>query len=334
MSNIYVVFNELSTSADFRPSTATKHEANQWLFEFNKLIKLAEQENLAGLRTYHHPYQIYLTEEYTLQDWFQDEAFPRDLRVSVQDRFARLSRVPEFPENQQGNPLVEYLYQGHPAHGLGAAHQLESLAISLPTGNEHWQTDTIALFCREFVELEEGEDFAEQESEPQVGHISQPAHLQQQKVWIEERLKTSVRNGRDLLQKAATLYPHLIFCAKAHEQIKAIKANDQLFSRIINRLLDLENYCKGWDEHGFDGKKILNASPEGEAAMQQFGSQRRFVCPDGETRDFEWHLKENFYGWRIHIWPDEQGAFGLAPDGHRKILVGYVGPHLSTKKHP
>ncbi|MBK8434469.1 MAG: hypothetical protein IPL28_25665 [Chloroflexi bacterium] len=240
MSNIYVVFNELSTSADFRPSTATKHEANQWLFEFNKLIKLAEQENLAGLRTYHHPAQIYLTAEYTLRDWLQDDEFSWELRLSVEEKFARLSRIQEFPENQQGNPLLEYLYQGHPAHGLGAAHQLESLAISLPTGNEHWQTDTIALFCREFVELEEGEDFAEQESEPQVGHISQPAHLQQQKVWIEERLKTSVRNGRDLLQKAATLYPHLIFCAEAQKQIKELKANDALFRKIVNRLLTLK----------------------------------------------------------------------------------------------
>jgi hypothetical protein len=161
MSNIYMVFNELATFADFRPPIATKHEANQWLYEFNKLVGLAERENLAGLRTYHHPDQIYLTEAYTLRDWFQDDEFSRELRWSVQEKFARLSRTQEFPENQQGNPLAEYLYQGHPAHGLGAAHQFESLAISLPTGNEHWQTDSIFLFCRELVELEDGEELVE-----------------------------------------------------------------------------------------------------------------------------------------------------------------------------
>jgi hypothetical protein len=173
------------------------------------------------------------------------------------------------------------------------------------------------------------------EQEVQVGHISQPDHLQQHKVWIAERLKSSVRNGRELLQKKATLYPHLVFCDEAEKQIKTLKANDVLFRKIVSRLLELEKYCQQWEPNtAFDGQqKIPNSSGESEATMQQYGSLRQFKCPDGEIRTFAYHLKENLYGWRIHIWPDEQGLFGLAADQHRRILVGYVGVHLKTSTY-
>ena len=64
--------------------------------------------------------------------------------------------------------------------------------------------------------------------------------------------------------------------------------------------------------------------------MQQYGHLRIFVCPDGEKRTFDYHLKGLPDYWRIHIWPDEQGIFREANDPARKILIGYIGKHLLT----
>jgi hypothetical protein len=124
----------------------------------------------------------------------------------------------------------------------------------------------------------------------------------------------------------------LVFCDGAKKQIKALHGGLQL-QRVVERLFDLEEYCKNWDAaDGFDGSRIRNSSFETPETLSQFGRDRQFTCPDGATRLFGYHLKAKVNGvpLRIHIWPDEDAEFGLAASGRRKILIGHVGDHLPT----
>lgn len=326
MSDIYAVFNELAVAPKYRDPTKTKYDANLWLEQFSRLLHRAEQKNIAGLRTYSHPHEIELVTEYTLQDWFNDQQFSPDLRLRLQTIFQALSRLPQFPENQQGNPLIEYKYDDTSAYGLGAAHLLESIAISPATGQRIWQIDQLPLVIMEIEE--ESESFSSRTDV--VRHMSEEQHLTAHAAWVIERLKTSVPNGKALLKKTREWYPHLVFCKEAEDQLKQLAGGTPLFRRIISRLFELEHFCQDWLDGAFVGQNIPHSSTESDSTMQRYGNLRVFMCPDGERRTFDYHLKGLPDHWRIHIWPDEQGLFRDANDMTHKILIGYIGRHLLT----
>jgi hypothetical protein len=326
MSEIYAVFNELAVSPIYRNGSWSKYDANEWLKQFSLLLHKAAQKNVSGLRTYSHPHQIELIKGYTLLEWFSDSQFDLELRLLLQTKFAELSRILEFPENQQGNPLIQYLHNNKDAYGLGAAHLMESLAISLNTGNKRWRKNLLDIKIMEMVEDEA--DLVEYDET--VRHMCEESHLQSHEKWIAERLKTIVRNGKELLKKAQEWYPNLLFCKDAEAQLKQLPGNTPEFRRIITRLFELERYCQQWEHGGFEVNAIPNASNESDSTMQQYGRLRMFICPDGQSRSFGFHLKGIPGHWRIHIWPDVEGVFRESSDSRRKILIGYIGRHLPT----
>lgn len=330
MSDVYAVFNDLALHPHFQEQPSNSYQAKHWMEAFSKCLYEAEQKWGLGLRTYRHIYEISLAEDYTLLDWVNDSTVPEELRLRIRVIFESLSSLEEFPENQQGDPLFEAQYDGLPAQALGAAYLLESLAISLPTGNPHWEKSYLPLTV--FQMDEESSEIEVEETE--VHHFSQIVHLQAHEMWLQQRLLRGVSNGKELLRQARKWYPHLIFCENAERQIKQLRAGAFVLRRIINRLFELERYCQSWDTGSFDGSKIPNSSGESNPTMEQFGKERQFRCPDGETRIFEYHLKALPNAWRIHIYPDNDQIFPLADDGRKKILIGYVGKHLPTANDP
>lgn len=326
MSDIYAVFNELAVALTYRGQAWTKYDANLWLEQFSHLLYRAEQTYVTGLRTYAHPHEITLVAGYSLQEWFNDQQFNPDIRLRLQTIFTSLSRLPAFPENQQGDTLIEYQYDGSPAFGLGAAHILDSIAISLATGHPIWQGSQLSLAI---IEIADDSDELSSRTDI-VRHMSTEAHLLAHEGWILDRLKTSAPNGKALLKKAKEWYPHLMFCKEAETQVKQLSGGTPLFRRIIGRLFELEDYCQQWLDGGFSRQSIPNSSGESDSTMQQYGHLRVFMCPDGEKRTFDYHLKGLPDHWRIHIWPDEEGIFRDNNDEAQKILIGYIGKHLTT----
>lgn len=90
-------------------------------------------------------------------------------------------------------------------------------------------------------------------------------------------------------------------------------------------------YCKsGRGEHGWPAKEV--AMTESETTMNNWGAERIFrvpeaVDPDG-TATMQAHLQLERKGStcpRIHFLDDTKGATG-------KIIVGYIGPHLTNTK--
>lgn len=319
--DIYAVFNELSVASPATPNGATVHDARKWVADFSRLLYEAQQRGVGGLRTYRHIHEIQLIDGYSLMDWANDQTVDLELRLRIKTRFTELSLLTEFPENQQGDPLFECRHAGCVAYGIGAAHLLDSLAISL-LSEARWDTPSLPISLFEIVE--EAPDG--RESDHDLRHISTITHLPHHQHWIDERRRTSVRNGRDLWNKTKQWYPHLIFCDNAKKQILALRTGTRQLRRVVERLFELERYCtNSWVSGGFDGSKISNSSGESKLTLAQYGQQREFICPDGRKRLFEWHLKGIPDAWRIHIWPDEET---------HTILVGYIGEHLPTVNDP
>ena len=136
----------------------------------------------------------------------------------------------------------------------------------------------------------ESEKFSEHRET--LRHVSRSRHVSDDHaVWIEERIQASVRTGSELLQKASILLPNLVFCKGARKQIEGSAASSMPLPSVLEHLFELEKLATRLGAREFNYQNIHNASPESPSTMGRFGEQRSFVCPDGQPRTFEWHLK-------------------------------------------
>ena len=269
-----------------------------------------------------------LSANYPLNAWFGDLQVPRDETLFLLDYITRHSYIRPYDEDlqdkvefQSDRVLFEANFNGKTAEGLGFAHLLNGLALSF-FSEPSWDTPWLVLDCKRLdPESEEISEYHER-----LRHVSRARHISKDlAAWIGEQVQAGVRNGSDLLRNAVTLFPNLVFCSQASKQIAVLSAGSKYLSRILKLLLDLEIRANSWTEGNFDYRQLHNASSESETTMSRFGDKRIFVCPDGKSRTFEWHLKGLPSPWRIHICADPR---------QKKILIGYVGRHLPTQKYP
>jgi len=318
--SLYAVFNELSVEEQTSARQESIYMARNWVENFSSLLYQARQQGITGLRAYRHFHEIQLVAGYSLVDWSNDSAVDRDLRLRVKELFQALYRIDEFPENGKGDPLYEYRYNNVLANGLGAAHLLESMAISLLT---HTCWDTIALPLAIFEMDEETESIIE--NEDKVQHISKSSHLDLHKEWLKQRLRVRIYNGKDLWNRRSSLFPTLQFCDSTNAQIKALR--EPRLQQIYKKLLELEVYCRQWKSGPFNKFQIANCTGESDATKQMFQQEHTFLCPDGESRLFEHHIRYTPGDGRIFFFPS-------ISDVGNSIIVGHVGDKLPTVKYP
>lgn len=326
-----LVFNELSRNK----KAPDKAAARKRMKLFAEVVKTAYDARIRTLRTDFEFSRLELADGYLIEMWFNDENVPEPTRRFIQDLATTFQLIKPFAadlaeddEAVQRKQDIFITCFDETAEGLTYAYLLKSIGISF-LSDAKWDQDILPLIINELPE--EADDFVL--SEAHIQHVTRTDHLKTHQDWIGERLKFSVGNGSVLWNKCADWYPHLVFCNNAKKQLRSLPGG-VLLQKIVDRLFDLENYCQSWSAGGFDGTKIPNSSGESLQTMQQYGRDRDFVCPDGNTRTFEYHLKGLPDVWRIHIWPDTDEEFGLGPSGNRKILVGYVGKHLPTVNDP
>lgn len=128
---------------------------------------------------------------------------------------------------------------------------------------------------------------------------------------------------RNLWSKREKLFPNLVLCGEVREQIEMI-GNSGHFNQIIDRLKELNLAVGNWSQGSFNYNHInqttsLRISPESDQTMRKFGSERVFSLPNGGTATFELHIKTG--DLRFHFLPDNV---------NRKVIIGYIGSHLST----
>ena len=224
-------------------------------------------------------------------------------------------------EYQQRRDLFEGRFDGVKAEGLGYAYLLCGLAFSM-LSEECWDTPSLDLECASM----DPESGRVEEHRETLLHVSRSRHLSEDHAeWVKEQIRATVHSGADLLRKASVLFPNLVFCKGARKQLEDSAASSMPLQSVLEHLFELEELANAWEYGEFNYQYIHNASPESPSTMGRFGEQRRFVCPDGQRRTFEWHLKSLPNPWRIHI---------LADSRQKKILIGYVGKHLPIATKP
>jgi hypothetical protein len=307
-----MVLNELSLQ--LADSVLT---ARQWMSELIQTVISATSQRISRvIRTKTDVFDMILADGYPLRRWLNDREVDLEERRYIGLLTTKTPFWNELPELYDRVLEHEFHYENRQALGLGVAYLLESLAVSLPSEG-CWNATLLPLNARWIIgngDIEEGTVC--------VTHASQPVHMNEHREWIQDRLRSDVRDGNDLWKRRSELLPSLTFCEAVGPQIQDL--NPTMLRPVVRRLFELQVYCDGWTEGGFDQSQLpARATPESRATLEQYGAPRTFLCPDGVERTFSWHVRLTPHAWRIHFYPDPQ----------RTMIIGYIGPHLPTVRH-
>lgn len=225
----------------------------------------------------------------------------------------------DLPELQGKALETEFDFGDENAEGLGVAYLLDGLAISL-LSRECWNAASLEL---RQIFLSEAEASTLLEEQVSVRRSSSSVHVLAHRLWIERQLKEGIQDGADLWNRRETLFRHLAFCGNVAEQLAQLPP--LVFNQVRRRLFELDDYCSKWTKSHFDPAELpAKANVESEATLNQYGSSRAFLCPDGSERVFSWHIRLTPGAWRVYIYPDPET---------RGMIIGYIGLHLPTARY-
>jgi len=311
----YAVLNELSFHNSHNPYKATKYQAREHVEAFYRLLTEAKEKGVEGLRTYIPFDEIQLIEGYSLREWSADDAVELELRQRIQDIFSGLSKSSEFPENQQGDPLIDCYHEGKQAHGIWGAIALDSLSISLQTGDP-WDKPELTVSVHEMDE----ETLEIDEREEIVKHLYRTEHLTFHHDWLKEQTKVIIYNGNHLWSNRHRLFPLLKFCKATETQIRSLRSD--ALRQVIKRLTELQTACNNWKSGAFDKNTLPYCTPESEATLTTYKAEHSFECEDGQTRLFSLHTRFTPGAGRIFFYPH------VTETEQRIFYVGHIGMKL------
>lgn len=304
---VFLVFNELSAV----PPVASIAAAQVFLAEFSKLVT---DQRIKGSRILVTPtrfLQLQVCAGYSVGRWLAEHrSGDHESRLRVKTLVDRRRDYSDYiPVEEFEARDVEYKYAGQTVRGLVVAFAIDGLALSF-WSNNHWNVTSIE-FEKFWID---GENIAHRTLN--VIHACLVTHLDEHLEWLREHAAPPPANGVELWRIKDSLFPSLDFCRSVENQITSLP-NDSRFRAVLRGLQDLQHCCNTWMTDNFDVHQLANASGESQSTLNMYSDERTFLCPDGEYRVFEWHLKRG--DTRIHFFD-----FPLK----KRILVGYIGPHL------
>ena len=314
-----MVFNELSART-LAPDIST---ARQWMSELISTMREAKGCGLKGIRTQTDFHDMVLAENYPLRRWRNDNEVNREertfLRTLATKRFFEKIDDVEIKIKVE-NPDCELSLQSSPAEGFKVAHYLETLAISL-NSESLWNSSRINL---ELIQIDDNGNLIEESVE--LLHASKKSHVLEHADWIKNRLQSERLNGMELWKRRDELFPSLQFCNAGNKQLQKLRTGEKKLELVLEVLSVLDKCAKNWQAGHFSLEGYpFEESGESEATLNQYWRERTFLCPDGEERLFERHVKLKECNWRIHFFPKVKTT---------KVIIGYVGIHLPTDKYP
>jgi hypothetical protein len=306
---LHLVFNELSS----QPPAEELHAGIRWMAGFSELL-LYEHRSPISKKTLVVPRrfaQIQIAAGYSIGRWLADvNDEPTRVRMKLLfDRSLEFESVQDSLLYDDADE-ADFRFGGTEAIGLSIAHQLSGIALSF-LSDRSWDTAYLDL---EKSWITHGDV---ETTTLTVPHASELAHFETHRSLMERHVRPEPTTGKELLELRSDLFPSLDFCESAAEQIRQLAGTEHRFKVLRRSLGELQTYCSNWTMPYFDIKKLNKASGESELTLRNYSEERTFVCPDGQRRVFQWHLKRG--PTRIHFYDFPQ---------LRRILVGYVGNHL------
>ena len=226
------------------------------------------------------------------------------LEPDVTDRFQRCEAT-TLPPND-GAPLV-----------LCAI--TDAIAVGFPS-EPAWDCDRLRI---EFLEMLE--DGACENAQEEIDNLGRADHAVAIIDRRRDRLRLDCSAMVELWDRREELFPHLSFGPDVEDHLAEL--NPGLLSTLVNRLADLDDSAAAWpDAGGAEPPWTCRVTDESKSVKekQKWRDARRFRSATGGPQPFLWHAR---FGdaKRIHLRFDASKG---------EIQIGYVGPHLPTKRFP
>jgi hypothetical protein len=320
--DLEMVLNELS----LHPLATNVHDARERMAVLVQLTVGATRRGVKGvLRTYSNFNIEELAPNYPVVKWLNDAQVDRESRRFFLTIATKSPFLVDITDKSvlENFGLSDYFFGEKHAIGLGIAFLLDALSVSLRS-DPCWFESHLQLRVSQIDDDGDLTDVFED-----ILHTSTIEHINMHLSWINKRLQVNaqsdVHEGSDIWLHKEEWFPHLYFCEQVREQLVTLSRGHLMLMPILKRLYELEDYCDSWLDGSFDYSKIVSkATPESAVTLEMYSSERTFLCHDDVFRVFSWHLRLTPGAWRLYFYP--------LPEVH-KLIIGYIGSHLSTMLH-
>ena len=313
-----IVFNELSACGDHK-SIYHAQEGMHRLVEVARSIIHHGADQI--IRTTADFKNRQLALNYAIANWLNDNTVDREERRYIKGLAGKAPWIEECftAEEKSREKMIEFLFNGDKALGLGVAFLWDAPAVTLD-GNGRFSSDPANVSLRT---LDEDGEISDENVEACC--ISTPAQVGLREQWLRKRVRTEVRSGNELLERKDSLLANLVFCRGSIKQLQGLDGHEPYFRQVVRHLFEIDRAVATWFTGGFSlgGLTWSEESPE-TLKHPDYGPMRKFNCPDRKERTFSYHTKPTGGRVRIHFFPDRE---------KRLAYIAYIGPHLPTVKY-
>lgn len=196
------------------------------------------------------------------------------------------------------------------AYSLGCSYIWNALAISFYS-EEKWDKDNISF---KSFRIDTKNNILERKIK--VKHASRLSHLESHQDYFDKLRKFKIQeiSKDNFFEKRNQLFSKIEFCKEVEEQVQEISKN--VFMTMLEILSSLDNETKDIDSFRWSNE---SKSVKDNSKLNQI---RTFTLPNGEKQVFFNHIKSL---------PEENRMYFIEKDS--KIIIGYIGKHLSTTKY-
>jgi len=311
--------NELSL-----PSLPTNLEVVNMFAELGKCYKDCRSLGLREIKVHSTFYNHNFSPNYSFLHWIADHSADEDLRALLKSVMSTLPFADEIlvAYEKENNTILKMEHNNQICFGLGLASNIIFNTVCLSYDFNQWSLSQYPVLITTAQEDENGE-IIEDAKEGNALNISTQSHVKIHQSFINNKIKNTIANGKELWLRRKDLFPNLNFCDLVREQIASMNATTMGFQQIINRLFDLQIVAANFTGHSINPADFPTlTTPESETRLRQFGRQLTIKCPDGEYRVFSWHSRFTPGAGRIHFIPDEKMKI---------ILVGSIANQNTIK---
>lgn len=295
----FAVINELSLPFNLQ------EEAEQGFIGFLKLVSRIKNYGFKKIRVEEDFKVLKITDQDWLQGFFgkiKNKELKDNLRLFLANNLIKVEAPLVKDEEVEGHSELlnsSFFYKEESFFGgLACAEYWNTLAISFNSAPE-WDSSFIVL----------GKD---DEKTVRVPHASKYEHLdnhQELFFYLEEELKLGI-NQKNFWQRRQELFNKIEFLEKIEGEVARLDA--QVFNQFKSIMRGIETGSKPLNELDTTGESTTTNSNQNLKRLRTFTHQ-------GKKLYFEKHIKNLTKGHRIHYLETET-----------TLLIGYVGPHLST----
>ncbi len=274
----------------------------------------ARLPNAPQLRTDMNFQGAMLAPNYSVAKWRGDNSVDQVQRLLFKTYTAQAPYLHGIPEEATAEfpEVYSYHFEGTECQGLGYAHLLKGIAVSLVT-EMCWDASSVEVLARYLT------DEADESVTIRVPHVATPPHVVENEPFLVNRLTDEdppPNTLKKLWENRARLFPHLDFCHTVEDNLEILEPVQHL-NGVLSSLIGYDVFARKWSAEGgdFEPHAMLYVTPESSRRLKRYGEQLTFEW-NGRFEVFSFHGRFTPGAGRIYMLPD------LA---NRRLVIGYIG---------